>query len=182
MEYTKRNIVDRIAVGDDCFRMEKLSDGRYRLIPAPDSVVEAGTNIDRNLLQPIEDAIYELVNNSEHPVPIPTPEDVGLVIKVQEDGSYGLGEGGAVDAVLYTEQTLTEGQKRIARENIGAAEVEIPAGQVLAGTLAGQVQANEAATAVLTVAQVRNIVMVTEDPGEGATVDYPDGTVIHVYE
>ena len=64
MEYTKRNIVDRIAVGDDCFRMDKLSDGRYRLTPAPDSVVEEGTNIDRNLLQPIEDAIEWLVKNA----------------------------------------------------------------------------------------------------------------------
>ena len=62
MEYTKRNIVDRIAVGDDCFRMEKLSDGRYRLIPAPDSVVEAGTNIDRNLLQPMEDMLALLAS------------------------------------------------------------------------------------------------------------------------
>lgn len=64
MEYTKRNILDRIAVGDDCFRMDKLSDGRYRLTPAPDSVVEEGTNIDRNLLQPMEDAIEWLVKNA----------------------------------------------------------------------------------------------------------------------
>ena len=27
-----------------------------------------------------------------------------------------------------------------------------------------------------------SVVMVTEDPGAGASVDYPDGTVIHVYE
>lgn len=92
MEYIKRDIVDRIAVGDDCFRMEKLSDGRYRLIPAPDSVVEAGTNIDRNLLQPMEDAIYALVNNSEHPVPVPTPDDVGKALVVDENGKYALGE------------------------------------------------------------------------------------------
>ncbi len=138
MDYTRRNIVDRIAVGDDCFRMEKLSDGRYRLTPAPDSVVEAGTNIDRNLLQPMEDAIYELVNNSEHPVPTPTPEDAGLVIKVQEDGSYGLGE-----------------------DDAGISEVS--ADIVTAGTLAGQVKANAEAVTDLTVAQVRNIVCGTAD-------------------
>ena len=157
MEYTKRDIVDRIAVGDDCFRMEKLSDGRYRLIPAPDSVVEAGTNIDRNLLQPMEDAIYELMNNAEHPVPVPTVEDAGKVIKVKNDGTYEL-----------------------ANDETGISEV--PADIVTAGTLAGQVQANAAATAIVGTAQLRNIVMVTEDPGEGAEVDYPDGTVIHVYE
>ena len=92
MEYIARNITDRIAVGDDCFRMEKLSDGRYRLIPAPDSVVETGTNIDRALLQPMGEALAELA--------------------------------------------------RISHE----------------------------------------IVLTEEDPGEGASVSYPDGTVIFVYE
>lgn len=156
MEYIKRDIVDRIAVGDDCFRMEKLSDGRYRLIPAPDSVVEAGTNIDRNLLQPMEDAIYELVNNSEHPVPTPTVEDVGKVIKVQADGAYGLAE-----------------------DEAGISEV--PADIVTAGTLAGQVQANADATAIVNVAQLRNISAGMEDLTAGSSA-LADGEVYLVYE
>lgn len=154
MAYTKRNIVDRIAVGDDCFRLEKLSDGRYRLIPTPDSVVEAGTNIDRNLLQPMEDAIYDLVNNSEHPVPTPEPEDAGKAIIVQFDGSYGLGETG-----------LTE----------------VSADIVTAGTFAGAVAANEAAQADMSTPMLRNIVKVDTDPGDGAAVDYPVGTRLVYY-
>ena len=59
---------------------------------------------------------------------------------------------------------------------------QVPASNVTAGTLAGQVQANEAAAAELSVAQLRNIVMTDVDPGASAVVDYPDGTVIHVYE
>ena len=59
---------------------------------------------------------------------------------------------------------------------------QVPASNVTAGTLAGQVQANEAAAAVVSVPQLRNIVMVTDDPGADVAVDYPDGTVIHVYE
>lgn len=157
MAYIKRDIKDRVAVGDDCFRMDKLSDGRIRLTPAPDVVTEAGTDIDRNLLQPMEDAISELMDNKEHPVPTPTASDVGKVIKVRDDGTYGLAE-----------------------DDAGISEV--PADIVTAGTLAGKVQANAAAAAVVSTPQLRDIVMTATDPGAGATVDYPDGTVIHVYE
>lgn len=62
MAYTSREIKDRIAVGDDCFYMEQLEDGRVRLIPAPDNVVEAGTNINKALLQLIEDRVVLLMN------------------------------------------------------------------------------------------------------------------------
>ena len=62
MAYTSREIKDRIAVGDDCFYMEQLPDGRVRLIPAPDNVVEAGTNINKALLQLIEDRVVLLMN------------------------------------------------------------------------------------------------------------------------
>lgn len=62
MVYTSREIKDRIAVGDDCFYMEQLPDGRVRLIPAPDNVVEAGTNINKALLQLIEDRVVLLMN------------------------------------------------------------------------------------------------------------------------
>ena len=62
MSYEARDIKDRIAVGDDCFQLEKLNDGRYRLIPAPDSIIEEGTNVDKALLQPIEDELARLSN------------------------------------------------------------------------------------------------------------------------
>lgn len=64
-------------------------------------------------------------------------------------------------------------------------EARIPslaASKIAAGTLAGKVQANASAAAELNTAQLRDIVMTATDPGAGATVDYPDGTVIHVYE
>lgn len=115
-------------------------------------------------------------------IPTPTPEDAELVLKVNAEGKYELGEGGAQDAVLYSAQTLTEAQKRQARTNIGFEDAEVSASNVTAGTLAGQVLANEEATAILTVAQLRNIVMTDVDPGAGTAVDYPEGTVILVYE
>ena len=115
-------------------------------------------------------------------IPTPSKEDAGLVLKVQEDGSYGLGEGGAKDAVLYTKQELTISQQRQARDNIGFGDGELVADHITAGTLGGQVQANATAAAVVSVPQLRNILMTATDPGAGATVDYPDGTVIHVYE
>ena len=62
MAYTARTIKDRVAVGDDCFYMEHLADGRVRLIPAPDSVSEPGTDINKSLLQLIEDRVVMLMN------------------------------------------------------------------------------------------------------------------------
>lgn len=58
----------------------------------------------------------------------------------------------------------------------------LDASKISAGTLAGKVQANASAAAEVSVPQLRDIVMTTTDPGAGATVSYPDGTVIHVYE
>ena len=63
MAYISREIKDRIAIGDDCFYMEQLGDGRVRLIPAPDVVVEPGTDINRGLLQLMEDRIVWLMNS-----------------------------------------------------------------------------------------------------------------------
>lgn len=88
-------------------------------------------------------------------IPTPTAQSAGMALVVGEDGKYALGEAGIS---------------------------EVSADIVQAGTFAGMVRANETATAELGTAQVRNTVMTTVDPGEGATVDYPDGTVIHVYE
>lgn len=62
MSYIARTIKDRVAVGDDCFYMEQLPDGRVRLIPAPDSVSEPGTDINKSLLQLIEDRVVMLMN------------------------------------------------------------------------------------------------------------------------
>ena len=63
MAYISRDIKDRVAIGDDCFYMEQLGDGRIKLIPAPDRVVEAGTDINKALLQLMEDRIVWLMNS-----------------------------------------------------------------------------------------------------------------------
>ena len=62
MAYVAREIKDRVAIGDNCFYMEQLGDGRVMLIPAPDSVTEVGTDINKALLQPIEDNVVWLMN------------------------------------------------------------------------------------------------------------------------
>ena len=62
MAYTSREIKDRVAIGDDHFYITPVGDGRYVLTPAPDSVVEVGTNINKALLQPIEDRVVWLMN------------------------------------------------------------------------------------------------------------------------
>jgi hypothetical protein len=63
MAYISKDIKDRVAVGDDCFYIEQLADGRVRLIPAPDSVIEVGTDINKALLQSMEDRITWLMNS-----------------------------------------------------------------------------------------------------------------------
>lgn len=62
MAYISREIKDRVAIGDDCFYIEELEDGRIMLTPAPDSITETGTDINRALLQPIEDRVVWLMN------------------------------------------------------------------------------------------------------------------------
>lgn len=62
MVYTSRDIKDRVALGDNKYYMEQLSDGRIMLTPAPDSVVEIGTDINKELLQLMEDRIVLLMN------------------------------------------------------------------------------------------------------------------------
>jgi hypothetical protein len=42
--------------------MEQLPDGRIELTPAPDTVVEFGTDINKELLQLMEDRIVMLMN------------------------------------------------------------------------------------------------------------------------
>lgn len=62
MIYVSREIIDRVAVGDDCFYIEEVGNGRVRLIPAPDSVTASGTDINKALLQLIEDRVVWLLN------------------------------------------------------------------------------------------------------------------------
>lgn len=62
MAYVSREIKDRIAVGDDIFRIVELADGRVQLVPSPDSVTENGTPINKELLQVIEDRVVWLMN------------------------------------------------------------------------------------------------------------------------
>jgi hypothetical protein len=62
MIYTSREIKDRIALGDNKYYMEQLSDGRIMLTPAPDQVIEPGTDVNRELLQIMEDRIVLMMN------------------------------------------------------------------------------------------------------------------------
>lgn len=62
MAYVARDIKDRVAIGDDCFYIEDLGDGRYKFIPAPESISETGTDVNKELLQLIEDRVVWLMN------------------------------------------------------------------------------------------------------------------------
>ncbi|MCL2378305.1 MAG: tail fiber domain-containing protein [Defluviitaleaceae bacterium] len=50
-----QQIRDRVAFGDDLFRMENQADGRVRLVPAPNEVPTQGTDVNAALMQPWED-------------------------------------------------------------------------------------------------------------------------------
>ncbi len=52
------------------------------------------------------------------------------------------------------------------------------ASTISAGTLGGKVRANASASATLTDAQVRDVVVLASDPGEGASVSYSNGTIV----
>ena len=62
MIYTSREIKDRVALGDNKYRMRQLGDGRIELIPDPDQVIEPGTDINKALLQDMEDKITLILN------------------------------------------------------------------------------------------------------------------------
>ena len=62
MIYVSREIKDRIAIGDNKYYMTQLEDGRIMLTPAPDNVIEVGTDINKELLQIMEDRITLLMN------------------------------------------------------------------------------------------------------------------------
>lgn len=65
MVHERRDIKDRVATGDDCFYLQELPDGRIKLVPAPDSILEVGTDINKALLQPIEDDLISVANDLE---------------------------------------------------------------------------------------------------------------------
>lgn len=62
MIYVSRDIKDRVAIGDNKYYMTQLDDGRIMLTPAPDTVIEIGTDINKELLQLMEDRIALLMN------------------------------------------------------------------------------------------------------------------------
>ena len=62
-KFMAQTIKDRVAVGDDCFRLEQLTDGRTKITPSPDSVTEEGTDLNKALLQPIVDSLEALSTN-----------------------------------------------------------------------------------------------------------------------
>lgn len=62
MAYTSRDIIDRVAIGDDLFYIEETDDERVRLTPAPDSITAQGTPVNKELLQLIEDRVVWLMN------------------------------------------------------------------------------------------------------------------------
>lgn len=57
MAYTAPTIKDRVATGDNQFIREDMGGNKVRLTPAPDEVLESGTDINKALLQPLCDAV-----------------------------------------------------------------------------------------------------------------------------
>ena len=82
MAYTAPDIKDRVAVGDDLYQIIKLDDGRYQLIPDPDSVVEPGTPVNKALLQGMADAIEAAFID----IPDSIPYIVADVLNVNSNG------------------------------------------------------------------------------------------------
>ena len=82
MSYTAPNIKDRVAVGDDLYQIIKLDDGRYQLIPDPDSVVEPGTPVNKALLQGMADAIEAAFTD----IPGSVPYIVADVLNANSNG------------------------------------------------------------------------------------------------
>ena len=82
MSYTAPDIKDRVAVGDDLYQIIKLDDGRYQLIPDPDSVVEPGTAVNKALLQGMADAIEAAFTD----IPESVPNIVANVLNTNSNG------------------------------------------------------------------------------------------------
>ena len=118
MAYTPREIKDRVAVGDDIFIVEDLGNNRIRLIPAPTHVSEAGTPVNKALLQHMEDHLVPpgailMWSGAINDIPVGwalcdgsngTPDLRDRFI-VGAGGSYNVGNtGGASSVTLNTSQ------------------------------------------------------------------------------
>lgn len=65
-------VKDRVAIGDNKYIITTLEDGRVQLEPSPDAVLEEGTPINKELLQPLVDAVpvvFELTKDEETNAP-----------------------------------------------------------------------------------------------------------------
>lgn len=82
MSYTAPDIKDRVAVGDDLYQIIKNDDGRYQLVPDPDSVVEPGTPVNKALLQGMADAIEAAFTD----IPDSVPYIVAEVLNTNSNG------------------------------------------------------------------------------------------------
>jgi len=58
-----QQIRDRVAFGDDLFRLENQPDGRVRIVPSPNEVPQQGTDVNAALMQPWEDMLTAATNN-----------------------------------------------------------------------------------------------------------------------
>ncbi len=59
MAYTIPIIKDRVASGDDLYNIIDQPDGKKKLVPAPNSVTEVGTPINRALLRQMAQGIKD---------------------------------------------------------------------------------------------------------------------------
>ena len=100
MSYTAPDIKDRVAVGDDLYQIIKNDDGRYYLIPDPDSVVEPGTPVNKALLQGMADAIEAAFTDIPDSVP-------GLVVNILDANSHGFLSMPITSASLTTSGKLS---------------------------------------------------------------------------
>lgn len=78
-------INDRVAEGDDIFKVETLTEGRIRLIPDPDSILEVGTDVNKELMQPWEDIHSAVTGSSEVQLKM---LNSGQVVRVTNKGAY----------------------------------------------------------------------------------------------
>ena len=100
MAYTAPDIKDRVAVGDDLYQIIKNDDGRYYLIPDPDSVVEPGTPINKALLQGMADAIEAAFTDIPDSVP-------SIVVNILDASSHGFLSMPITSASLTTSGKLS---------------------------------------------------------------------------
>ena len=100
MAYTAPDIKDRVAVGDDLYQIIKNDDGRYQLIPDPDSVVEPGTPVNKALLQGMADAIEAAFTDIPDSVP-------DIVVNILDANSHGFLSMPITSASLTTSGKLS---------------------------------------------------------------------------